>query len=61
MLARQNREGVTAESVRKQQAEWTVTVLKSKVAAKKMSRTDFNLLSFMWRTKFIKNGGKIFD
>lgn len=52
---------VTAESIRKQQQEWIVTVLKSKIAAKKMRRKDFDGLSFVWRAKFIKNGGKIFD
>lgn len=61
MLARQNSEGATAEAIKRQQAAWTVSVLKSKLAAKKMTRLDFNKMSFLWRGEFIKNGGRVVD
>lgn len=61
MIAKQDSGGVTVESIKKQQKDWMVTTLKSKLAAKKMSRVDFNEMSFMWRARYIKSGGKIFD
>lgn len=61
MLARQNSEGATAEAIKRQQAAWTVSVLKTKMQAKQMTRLDFNKLSFSWRQKFIKNGGRVVD
>lgn len=50
----ENSGGVSVEAVKKIQRDWTVTLLKSKIAAKKMQRKEFDSMSFVWRQKFIK-------
>lgn len=61
MVAWQNSGEITAEAIRKQQQEWHVTLLKSKLDSKKTTRKDFEAMTFVWRAKFIKNGGKVRD
>lgn len=61
MVAWQNSGEITAESIRRQQKDWTVTLLKSKLASKQMQRQEFNSMSFFWRSKYIRSGGRVRD
>lgn len=53
--------GITVEAVKKIQKDWAVTILKSKLDSKKTTRKDFDSMPFMWRSKYIRSGGKVVD
>lgn len=61
MLAMQNREGVTVESIKAIQQDWQAAETKTKMAAKVISRKDFDRLPVMQRAEYVRAGGKIFD
>lgn len=61
MLAWQNSEGVTVENIKAIQADWTATEQKSKMAAKKMQRKDFDAMQPLQRAEYVRAGGKVVD
>lgn len=61
MLWQSSEDATMVEAVKKQQQEWSVTLLKSKIAAKQMRRKEFDSMSFAWRAKYVKSGGRVTD
>lgn len=61
MISWQDSGEVSAEAIKRQQRKWQITLLRSKLDSKKTTRKDFDKMPFMWRSKFLKNGGKVRD